>query len=94
MNLTAEQLADDDTGKAVVNACFREIHIGHVLAYTTLVFKPTDMNEKQRTEAMQAVFQFAALGWSAFHLMNRGRDIPPEPKTGRKSRKKKPKKQA
>lgn len=94
MTNTPEQLSDEETGNALVRACYREIHRGHCIAYTRLVFeKPGELSEAKRKEAIEALFMFAAMGWAAFHFMNRGMPLKDKPKAERKQKaKKEPKK--
>lgn len=88
-----EQLEDDETGKALVKAAYMAIDRQHVKGYAQLAFsKPEELTEKVRRGCMESLFAFANLGWSAFHLMNKGEPLKDRAKAKRRPAKKTKKK--
>lgn len=89
---TQEQLTDDEMGQHFVKIAYHAIHRGHVEAYCRMAFsKPGTSSKAERLEITEALFAFATLGWSAFHVMNKGQALKDKPSTRKEPAVKKPK---
>ena len=79
MNLT-DRFKHDEAGFHLMMAAYHEIHRGHIEAYCRMAFsKPETMTDAEREAITDALLAFSNLGWSAFHMLNRGQPLKDAP---------------